>query len=168
MAQTALQHGYRKTHVVLEYRQDYAINERYLSQVESALKTLFRDFNLRLKKDFTSEVKRITSTTWEYEVDFGDPGVQARPAAPAGAAPEDDMARKEALFLKRARRFAKNDGEIDEKEQAQLEKLAEELGIPASAWKSSSKTPSTIEHEGGGYTAPFPSALLASKKRQSR
>ena len=50
--------------------------------------------------------------------------------APAGAAPEDDMARKEALFLKRARRFAKNDGEIDEKEQAQLEKLAEELGIP--------------------------------------
>lgn len=130
MAQTALQHGYRKTHVVLEYRQDYAINERYLSQVESALKTLFRDFNLRLKKDFTSEVKRITSTTWEYEVDFGDPGVQARPAAPAGAAPEDDMARKEALFLKRARRFAKNDGEIDEKEQAQLEKLAEELGIP--------------------------------------
>ena len=130
MAQTALQHGYRKTHVVLEYRQDYAVNERYLSQVESALKTLFRDFNLHLKKDFTSEVKRITSTTWEYEVDFGDPGVQARPAASAGAAPEDDMARKEALFLKRARRFAKNDGEIDEKEQAQLEKLAEELGIP--------------------------------------
>lgn len=130
MAQTALQHGYRKTHVVLEYRQDYAINERYLSQVEAALKVLFRDFDLNLKKDFTSEVKRITSTTWEYEVDFGDPGVQARPAAPAGAAPEDDMARKEALFLKRARRFAKNDGEIDEKEQAQLEKLAEELGIP--------------------------------------
>ena len=130
MAKTAQQHGYRKTHVVLEYRQDYAVNERYLSQVETALKVLFRGFNLHLKKDFTSEVKRITSTTWEYEVDFGDPGVQARPAAPAGAAPEDDMARKEALFLKRARRFAKNDGEIDEKEQAQLEKLAEELGIP--------------------------------------
>ena len=49
---------------------------------------------------------------------------------PPARAPGDDMARKEALFLKRARRFAKNDGEIDEKEQAQLEKLAEELGIP--------------------------------------
>lgn len=129
LAQTALQRGYRKTHVVLEYRQDYAINERYLSHIEAQLRILFRDFDLNLKKDFTSEVKRITSTTWEYEVDFGDPGVQARPAAPAGAAPEDDMARKEALFLKRARRFAKNDGEIDEKEQAQLEKLAEELGL---------------------------------------
>lgn len=130
LAQTALQRGYRKTHVVLEYRQDYAINERYLSHIEAQLRILFRDFDLNLKKDFTSEVKRITSTTWEYEVDFGDPGAQACPAASAGAAPEDDMARKEALFLKRARRFAKNDGEIDEKEQAQLEKLAEELGIP--------------------------------------
>ncbi len=130
LAQTALQRGYRKTHVVLEYRQDYAINERYLSHIEAQLRILFRDFDLNLKKDFSSEVKCITSTTWEYEVDFGDPGAQACPAASAGAAPEDDMARKEALFLKRARRFAKNDGEIDEKEQAQLEKLAEELGIP--------------------------------------
>lgn len=42
---------------------------------------------------------------------------------------EDELSREETLFLKRARRYVSNDGEIDDKERADLEALAEKLGI---------------------------------------
>ena len=42
---------------------------------------------------------------------------------------EDELTREETLFLKRARRYVSNDGEIDDKERADLEALAEKLGI---------------------------------------
>ena len=47
--------------------------------------------------------------------------------APAG----DEASRAEALFLRKARRFKKNDGRIDKDENGELRELAEELGISA-------------------------------------
>ncbi len=42
---------------------------------------------------------------------------------------EDELSREETLFLKRARRYVSNDGELDDKERADLETLADKLGI---------------------------------------
>lgn len=52
----------------------------------------------------------------------------ALPAASDGPA-QGTYTREEALFLKRARRYATNDGEIDAKERADLEALAMKMGI---------------------------------------
>ena len=41
----------------------------------------------------------------------------------------DETSRAEALFLRKARRFKKNDGRIDKDEKGELRELAEELGI---------------------------------------
>ena len=126
MAQTALKHGYRRTHVKLEYRQDYAVSQRHMTEVEAKLKLLIPSFDMHLKTDFSEEVKRMTETVWDYEVDFGE-----APAAPAPAeAPTGTLTREESLFLKRARRFATDDGKIDREERAELAELAKELGIP--------------------------------------
>ena len=43
----------------------------------------------------------------------------------------DETSRAEALFLRKARRFKKNDGRIDKDEKGELRELAEELGISA-------------------------------------
>lgn len=52
----------------------------------------------------------------------------ALPSASDGPA-QGTYTREEALFLKRARRYATNDGEIDAKERADLEALAMKMGI---------------------------------------
>lgn len=48
---------------------------------------------------------------------------------PLRPVPQGDYTREEALFRKRARRYATNDGEIDAKERADLEALAMKMGI---------------------------------------
>ena len=53
------------------------------------------------------------------------------PAPPVAAPVGDETNRAEALFLRKARRFKKTGGLIDESEEDRLRKLAEELGISA-------------------------------------
>ena len=75
------------------------------------------------------------------EIDAGDraaaatsvpksPSAPSIPVAqPVPAPTGDDASRAEALFLRKARRFKKNDGRIDKDEKDELRELAEELGI---------------------------------------
>jgi len=56
--------------------------------------------------------------------------VSSIPAAQPVSAPiGDEASRAEALFLRKSRRFKKNDGRIDKDEKSELRELAEELGI---------------------------------------
>ncbi len=70
MAQTALEQGYLRTHVKLEYRKDYAISQRHLTEVEAKLRILIPSFDLHIKADFAERIKRMTETIWDYEVDW--------------------------------------------------------------------------------------------------
>ena len=181
MAQAAVARRYQCTKVSLEYRQDYAITQKRLLDVQASIKLVLPSYSMNLKKDFESEMRRIASTIWDYEVVFedGEPThkqeslrtdeierdedkshairqlsdvLKARPASvntptmvdqpqklstphshtstPLDSTlPSTGLSREEALFFKRAHRYVTNDGDLDEKERADLVSLAQKLGI---------------------------------------
>lgn len=131
--------NYRQSHceITLEYRQDYAINQQHLRQMEAEVKTLLPSYKMGITSAFTRDFKRTTETTWHYEVEFFPrpiankaSGANTLPAPIEANAPtETTIPRNEQIFIKRAKRYIRNDGRLDEEEKADLQELAKDLGI---------------------------------------
>lgn len=81
-------------------------------------------------EDDQAQIRDLKALITELDVTVATPGGQTSAGSSAsGETPRGDYTREEALFLKRARRYATNDGEIDAKERADLEALAMKMGI---------------------------------------
>ena len=87
--------------------------------VAAKVQVFIPSFELNISTSFESNLRRITSTIWNYKVEFGN------------ATSAVGFSRCEQTFVKRARRYAANDGRIDTEEREDLVKLAETLGIDA-------------------------------------
>lgn len=119
IAEGALKSIYNECDITLEYRQDYAVNQQKMLDVETKVRVFIPSFELNIGTSFESNLRRITSTIWNYKVEFGN------------ATSAVGFSRCEQTFVKRARRYAANDGRIDAEEREDLVKLAETLGIDA-------------------------------------
>lgn len=80
-------------------------------------------------KETRGQIKELTALIAELDMVVAPTGQTSAASSASGATPQGDYTREEALFLKRARRYATNDGEIDAKERADLEALAMKMGI---------------------------------------
>ena len=132
----------------LTYRKDYAVTGKYVKTLSAKIESLIPgyDFNVggNYESEFEEELKELESTTWHYEVDFGeaetgDSDTQVteksveveKASAPASAASND---KAEAMILGRAKRYAKTEeatksGMLTDAQRADLEKLAAKYGI---------------------------------------
>lgn len=132
----------------LTYRKDYAVTGKYVKSLSAKIESLIPgyDFNVggNYESEFEEELKELESTTWHYEVDFGegetgDSDTQVaeksveveKVSAPASAASND---KAEAMILGRAKRYAKTEeaaksGMLNDAQRADLEKLASKYGI---------------------------------------
>lgn len=137
LAKSVLRGGLKQAVVDLEYKSEYGVTEKYLSDVSTAVKLLIPSFDMNLSRSFTSNLRRLTTTQWHYEVvfenDAGERAGRKTPEPSAGvspsAAPATDTAKVEALFLKRAKRYAQSEGRINAEQRADLEAFAQKYGI---------------------------------------
>ena len=146
LATSVLRGGLKQAVVDLEYKSEYGVTEKYLQEVSASAKLLIPSFDMNLSRSFTSNLHRLTTTQWHYEVVFenedgeragrkalADSGTGALPAAAPTvalpAAPAADTAKVEALFLKRAKRYAQSEGHINAEQRADLEAFAQKYGI---------------------------------------
>ena len=80
-------------------------------------------------KETRGQIKELKALIAELDMVVAPTGQTSAASSASEATPQGDYTREEALFLKRARRYATNDGEIDAKERADLEALAMKMGI---------------------------------------
>ncbi|MBO4286602.1 MAG: hypothetical protein J5985_00355 [Kiritimatiellae bacterium] len=142
LAESVLRGGLKQAVVDLEYKSEYGVTEKYLSEISTAVKFLIPSFDMNLSRSFTSNLHRLTTTQWHYEVVFENEdgeragrktvdsgaGASSAAASPA-AAPVAETAKVEALFLKRAKRYAQSEGHINAEQRADLEAFAQKYGI---------------------------------------
>lgn len=134
----------------LTYRKDYAVTGKYVKSLSAKIESLIPgyDFNVggSYESEFEEELKELESTTWHYEVDFGESGTGdldtptqvveksvevKKVSAPSSAASND---KAEAMILGRAKRYAKTEeatksGMLTDAQRADIEKLAAKYGI---------------------------------------
>jgi hypothetical protein len=114
-----------------------------LTSIEAKLRSLLPGYQFgvggNFAQEFEQELKQLKSTVWHYHVCFDKPQsvervgnnsasnrvekqiVQTQPSQP------NDKA--EALFAKRARRYAQSEGHINAEQRADLETFAQKYGI---------------------------------------
>ena len=135
LANSALRGGLKRAVVDLEYKSEYGITEKYLLGISASVKSLVPSFEMDLKQGFTSNLHRLATTQWHYEVVFeNEAGERAgannatastAPAVPANA----DTNKVELLFAKRAKRYAQSEGHINAEQRTDLEAFAQKYGI---------------------------------------
>lgn len=132
----------------LTYRKDYAVTGKYVKSLSAKIESLIPgyDFNVggRYENEFEEGLKELESTTWHYEVDFGEAetggsvthvaekSVEVKKVSVSSSAASNDKA--EAMILGRAKRYAKTEeamksGILTDAQRADLEKLASKYGI---------------------------------------
>lgn len=142
IAQAALKNQCKRVEVVLEYRQDFAVTEQTAADVKTKVQILMPKVEMHVNTDFSAELKRMTSTTWHYMVEFASPEeimrLERTTSGTPSAAPSDgqgapegsnNATRAEQMIIKRAKRYATNDNKIDAEERSDLEALAKKYGI---------------------------------------
>ena len=135
LANSVLRGGLKCAVVDLEYKSEYGITEKYLSDVAASVKSLLPSFDMNLSKSFSSNLHRLTTTQWHYEVIFENEtgeraGTNDKVASQiTSASPSADANKVELLFAKRARRYAQSEGHINAEQRADLEAFAQKYGI---------------------------------------
>ena len=135
LANSVLRGGLKRAEVDLEYKSEYGIDEKHLSDVSAAAKSVIPSFQMNLKQGFTSNLKQLTTTQWHYVVAFeNESGERAGARITQAKAVETPALtvgdnKVEALFMKRAKRYAQSEGHINAEQRAGLEALAKKYGI---------------------------------------
>ena len=139
----------QRTHeeVDLSYKREYSLSESETRKIAGKVESLIPAFQFggsaNYSDEYEAELKELESIVWHYEVDFGGaeaPLVNALPCKeePPKVVQSEEVPRSaeaggenkiEALFLKRARRYAKSDGKIGDEQRAELEAFAKKYGI---------------------------------------
>ena len=135
LAASVLRGGLKRATVDLEYKSEYGVTEKRLSDISASAKIVLPSFEMHLKSSFSSNLHRLTTTQWHYEAIFEDEqgkraGDEAVPSPEtATMLPKTPDDKVEALFLKKAKRYAKSEGHIDSAQRADLEAFASKYGI---------------------------------------
>ena len=130
LAQSVLRGGLKHAVVDLEYKSEYGVSEKYLSDLSGSFKLLIPSFSMNLKKGFEENLNRLTHTQWHYEVSFeNENGERAGGVAKVAEVLGGSSEKIEALFIKRAKRYAQSDGHINAEQRADLEAFAKKYGI---------------------------------------
>lgn len=158
LAASVLRGGLKRATVDLEYKSEYGITEKRLSDISASAKVVLPSFEMHLKSSFSSNLHRLTTTQWHYEAIFENEGgkragdfapvveANAKAISEGGLAPVaalplplnsstptplsvGDAGKVEALFRKRAKRYAQSEGHIDAAQRADLEAFAQKYGI---------------------------------------
>lgn len=135
LARSVLRGGLKRAQVDLEYKTEYGITEKHLSDVATSVKTLLPLFDMNLKQQFSSDLRQLTTTQWHYVVTFENEageraGAKNDPILPVNPLQQSvDRHKAEALFAKRAKRYAQSEGHINAEQRADLEALAAKYGI---------------------------------------
>lgn len=150
LATSVLQGRTKREEAVFEYKTEYGITEKHLSDISIAVKAVLPSFEMNLKSSFSSDLHWMTSTTWRYDVVFEDEEgrlagdsadtVADAPTPPPLPAPGPtvvsavapvgvDVEKAEALFRKRAKRYAQSEGHVNAEQRADLEAFAQKYGI---------------------------------------
>ena len=135
LAKSVLRGGLKRAVVDLEYKSEYGITENYLSDIAASAKSLIPSFEMNLNSSFSADLHKLTTTQWHYEVVFENElgeraGGKAKTTQPPISPSTDSNASKaEALFAKRAKRYAQSEGHINAEQRADLEAFAQKYGI---------------------------------------
>ena len=131
LATSVLRGGLKHAVVDLEYKTEYGITEKYLKEVSVSVKAMIPSYEMNLKTNFASNLHRLITTRWHYEVVFEDANGKRAGSAPSSVLDDDGGTsnKVEDLFLKRARRYAQSDAHIDAEQRSDLEKFAQKYGI---------------------------------------
>ena len=134
LARSVLRGGLKRAVVDLEYKSEYGINEKHLSEMAASAKSVIPSFDLNLSSSFTENLHRLTATQWHYEVVFenesGERAGNGRAARKiASSQPCQAASKAEMLLAKRARRYAQSEGGINAEQRADLEAFAQKYGI---------------------------------------
>ena len=131
LATSVLRGGLKYAVVDLEYKTEYGITEKYLREVSASARAMIPSYEMNLKTNFASNLHRLTTTRWHYEVVFEDAKGKRAGGAPRSGSDNDGESNNkvEALFMKRARRYAQSDAHIDAEQRSDLEKFAQKYGI---------------------------------------
>lgn len=135
LVRSVLRGGLKRAQVDLEYKTEYGITEKHLSDVATSVKNLLPLFDMNLKQQFSSDLYQLTTTQWHYGVTFENENGE-RAGAKDSSLPSVNPLRQsvdrhkaEALFAKRAKRYAQSEGHINAEQRADLEALAAKYGI---------------------------------------
>lgn len=137
IAKLAKEGRLKKEVVDLTYRTDYAVTEKYLSDISGKIEALIAGAEVAYSDEFEHELKELQSIVWHYEVEFGDMesvtpteiSEQVSLPAPTNVAnSESDRAKQ--ILSKRIKRYAQsNNGLINQEQRADLESFAQKYGI---------------------------------------
>ena len=132
----------------LTYRKDYAITGKYVKSLSAKIESMIPacGFNAGggYERELEEELKELESTTWHYEVDFGETekggeesqateeSVEVKAVPTPSSVVSNEKA--ESVILGRAKRYAKTEeaaksGLLTDAQRADLEKLASKYGI---------------------------------------
>ena len=132
----------------LTYRKDYAVTGKYVKSLNAKIVSMIPgyDFNVGggYESELEEELKELESTTWHYEVDFGEQEtggeepataekeLEAKPVSIQSSDVPNEKA--ESMILGRAKRYAKTEeatksGMLTDAQRADLEKLASKYGV---------------------------------------
>lgn len=135
LVRSVLRGGLKHARVDLEYKSEYGITEHYLLDVATSVKNLLPLFDMNLKQQFSSDLYQLTTTQWHYDVTFENEDGE-RAGAKDSSLPSVNPLRQsvdrhkaEALFAKRAKRYAQSEDHINAEQRADLEALAAKYGI---------------------------------------
>ena len=137
MVDSVMRGGLKQAVVDLEYKTEYGITEKYLKDVSVSAKSLIPSYEMNLKQEFSSDLQRLSTTRWHYDVVFEDEHGQRAGGKRAGNTHPDivreenqkGQSKAEFLFLKRAKRYAESEGRIDANQRDDLESFAQKYGI---------------------------------------
>ena len=138
LAKSVLRGGLKRAVVDLEYKSEYGITEKYLTDIAVSAKSVIPSFDMNLNSNFSSNLHRLTTTQWHYDVVFENESGERAGGKSAGkdtekqinqTLPSQPNDKAEALFAKRARRYAKSEGHINAEQRADLEAFAQKYGI---------------------------------------
>ena len=132
-----------KANIDLAYSTDYAITGRFVKNLGGKIESLLPGYQFSVNGSYASEIesdlKKLESIVWHYEVDFEKPEgcyeENSKVKEKSCKAEEqtriagDTNNKAEVLFLKRARRYAKSEGQISADQRADLESFAHKYGI---------------------------------------
>lgn len=135
LVRSVLRGGLKHARVDLEYKSEYGITEHHLLDVATSVKNLLPLFDMNLKQQFSSDLYQLTTTQWHYDVTFENEDGE-RAGAKDSSLPSVNPLRQsvdrhkaEALFAKRAKRYAQSEDHINAEQRADLEALAAKYGI---------------------------------------